>query len=87
MSRETADAELEALDRLVAASSNDRLVAAVSALPALDREALQLRICDGLSYEQIAERVDAPIGTVRSRIARARSRVREEMEPVLGVMS
>lgn len=48
----------------------------VSALPAAFREALVLREVDDLSYREIAEIVDAPVGTVMSRLARARSMLR-----------
>ena len=48
---------------------------AVEALPEELREAITLREVDGLSYEEIAERMDCPIGTVRSRIFRAREAI------------
>ncbi|MBT6273249.1 MAG: sigma-70 family RNA polymerase sigma factor, partial [Chromatiales bacterium] len=51
------------------------LDAAVQALPKELREALLLRELTGLTYEQIAERMKCPIGTVRSRIFRAREAV------------
>jgi RNA polymerase sigma-70 factor (ECF subfamily) len=48
------------------------------------RRAIVLREIDGLSYEEIADMMDCPIGTVRSRIFRAReaidSQVREQMD-------
>ena len=52
---------------------------AVSALSAELREALTLRELSGLSYEQIAEKMQCPIGTVRSRIFRAREAVSREL--------
>ena len=58
---------------------NDQLVAtvksAIASLPDELREAIQLRELDGLSYEDIAEVMDCPIGTVRSRIFRARESI------------
>jgi RNA polymerase sigma-70 factor (ECF subfamily) len=48
----------------------------VSALPDVFREAIVLREIDGLSYREIAEVVGAPVGTVMSRLARARSMLR-----------
>ena len=57
---------------------------AVSALPAELREALTLRELSGLSYEQISERMHCPIGTVRSRIFRAREAVSCELEAFVG---
>lgn len=56
---------------------------ALDQLPSELREALTLREFDGLSYEEIAEVMDCPVGTVRSRIFRARdavdSRVKAQM--------
>ncbi len=52
------------------------LAAALQELPAADRDALLLRAWGDLDYEQIAWALDVPLGTVRSRIHRARQRVR-----------
>jgi len=59
------------------------LMRAVQALPEELRLALTLREVDGLSYELIAERMGCPIGTVRSRIFRAREAIDREMKPLL----
>jgi len=59
------------------------VVRAVEALPEELRLAITLREVDGLSYEEIAQRMDCPIGTVRSRIFRAREAIDQEMKPVL----
>ena len=48
---------------------------AIKALPEDLRSALSLREFDGLSYEDIASVMDCPVGTVRSRIFRAREAV------------
>ena len=56
---------------------------AVQALPEELREAITLREVEGMSYEDIAERMDCPIGTVRSRIFRAREAIDEELRPLL----
>ena len=56
---------------------------AVEALPEELRLAITLREVDGLSYEEIARRMDCPIGTVRSRIFRAREAIEQEMKPLL----
>ena len=59
------------------------VVAAVEALPQDLREAITLREVEGMSYEEIAERMDCPIGTVRSRIFRAREAIDARMKPLL----
>ena len=59
------------------------VVSAVEALPPELREAITLREVEGLSYEEIAERMDCPIGTVRSRIFRAREAIDARMRPLL----
>ena len=55
----------------------------VEALPGELREAITMREVDGLSYEEIALRMDCPIGTVRSRIFRAREAIDARLAPVL----
>ena len=57
--------------------------AAITALPADLRIALTLREFDGLSYAQIADVMDCPVGTVRSRIFRAREAVDVAIRPLL----
>ena len=54
--------------------------AAIDRLPDNLREALVLREFDELSYEEIAERIDTPLNTVRTRILRARRALRTDME-------
>jgi RNA polymerase sigma-70 factor (ECF subfamily) len=58
------------------------VAAALARLNAPDRDALLLLAWADLSYEEIAVAVDAPIGTVRSRIARARQNLRASIEPI-----
>jgi len=55
----------------------------VEGLPEELREAISLREVDGLSYEEIASRMGCPIGTVRSRIFRARDAIDQELRPLL----
>lgn len=57
--------------------------AAMEALPEELRRAIMMREIDGLSYEEIAATMDCPIGTVRSRIFRAREAVAGRLRPLL----
>lgn len=62
----------------------ERTVAAtVEALPEELRMAITLREVEGLSYEEIAEAMDCPIGTVRSRIFRARDAIDQKLRPLM----
>lgn len=56
---------------------------AIEGLPAELREAITLREMEGLSYEEIAAVMDCPIGTVRSRIFRAREAIDGRLRPLL----
>ena len=55
----------------------------VEGLPEELRAAITLREVDGLSYEEIAQKMGCPIGTVRSRIFRAREAIDAELRPLL----
>jgi len=57
---------------------------AIERLPSDLRMAVTLREIEGLSYEEIAQAMDCPIGTVRSRIFRAREAIAQELRPLLG---
>jgi len=57
--------------------------AAIEDLPEELRSAIQLRELEGMSYEEIAKLMDCPIGTVRSRIFRAREAIAEKLKPLL----
>ena len=74
----TPDAELQT--KQIAQAVN----AAVEALPEELRVAITLREIEGMSYEEIAQMMDCPIGTVRSRIFRAREAIAERIRPMLG---
>jgi RNA polymerase sigma-70 factor (ECF subfamily) len=58
-----------------------RVAEAVTALPQPERDALMLHVWEGLSYEEVADALDIPVGTVRSRLNRARGRIRELTGP------
>ncbi len=57
--------------------------AAIDALPEDLKTAMTLRELEGLSYEEIAEVMDCPVGTVRSRIFRAREAVEKKIQPLI----
>ena len=57
--------------------------AALEALPEELRMAITLREMEGMSYEEIAQALDCPIGTVRSRIFRAREAISSRIKPML----
>ena len=74
----TPESELEGKE--IAATVNR----AMDALPADLRTAITLREIEGLSYEEIANVMNCPVGTVRSRIFRARDAIAAELRPLLG---
>lgn len=57
--------------------------AALESLPEELRQAITLREIEGLSYEEISDAMNCPIGTVRSRIFRAREAISEKVRPLL----
>jgi RNA polymerase sigma factor (sigma-70 family) len=79
---------LRALERLEPTAEQESpshegadLVDALDSLPAREREALLLFVLADLSYDEIAAALDVPVGTIRSRLARARGRVRAHLIP------
>ena len=72
--------ENQMISRQVAETVNSTL----QELPEELRTAITLREIDGLSYEEIAQIMNCPIGTVRSRIFRAREAIAERLRPQLG---
>jgi RNA polymerase sigma factor (sigma-70 family) len=75
MSHDRRDSALDPEARLMQRQTIDRVRGAIEQLPAEFREAIVLRELDGLSYKEIAEVIGIPIGTVMSRLARARDRL------------
>jgi RNA polymerase sigma-70 factor (ECF subfamily) len=74
----------ETPESVLAANEIARVVeAAMEALPSELRQAVTLREIEGMSYEEIAEVMDCPIGTVRSRIFRAREAISARVKPLL----
>jgi RNA polymerase sigma-70 factor (ECF subfamily) len=80
MAQDIGTPESELLSKQVAYAVD----AAVDALPEELRQAITLREIEGMSYEEIAEAMNCPIGTVRSRIFRAREAIAAKLRPILG---
>jgi RNA polymerase sigma-70 factor (ECF subfamily) len=72
--------EAELMSKQIANTVNETM----QALPEELRSAITLREIEGLSYEDIATIMNCPIGTVRSRIFRARETIAERLRPLLG---
>jgi RNA polymerase sigma-70 factor (ECF subfamily) len=72
--------EAELMSKQIASTVNETM----QALPEELRTAITLREIEGLSYEDIATIMNCPIGTVRSRIFRARETIAERLRPLLG---
>lgn len=77
--QETATPERELLRQEI----EQTVFATVQSLPEELRVAITLREVDGRSYEEIAEMMGCPIGTVRSRIFRAREAIDQKLRPLL----
>lgn len=78
--REMNTPESELMSKQIAQTVNQTL----QELPEELRMAITLREIEGLSYEEIAGIMNCPIGTVRSRIFRAREAIAEKLRPMLG---
>ncbi len=71
--------ETELINKQIAKTVND----AISALPTELQTAITLREIEGLTYEQISQVMNCPVGTTRSRIFRARNIISEKIKPLL----
>jgi RNA polymerase sigma factor (sigma-70 family) len=67
-------------DRVSASSASRLLAAALARLPEEHRDTLLLVAWGGLSYEEVATALGVPVGTVRSRLSRARSKLRRTLD-------
>jgi RNA polymerase sigma-70 factor (ECF subfamily) len=76
---EFADDTPNAETELIRADEQAALAAALDALPLHLKETIVLREMEGLSYREIAAVIDAPVGTVMSRLARAREQLRRAL--------
>lgn len=70
-------------DRLDSTARMRTVLAAIRELPLREQEVLGLVAWSGLSYEQAAAALDVPVGTVRSRLSRARARLSALTDPTL----
>lgn len=74
----------DAAERVLRQERAGQVQQALTELSDEHRAILVLREMEGLCYEEIAEVLDLPVGTVRSRLHRARSQMREELTTILG---
>ncbi len=85
---DSVDFTTDAIDRLSAEAIRDRLRKSLGAIPEQEREVLLLFAVGDLSYEEIAVALSAPVGSVKSRLHRARGRLRrclgEDASSILG---
>ena len=79
--------QLKGLDTPDQELHNDEIIKAISSamekLPGDMRDAIMLREFEGMSYDEIALAMDCPVGTVRSRIFRAREAIDKKLQPLL----
>ena len=74
-------------DDAAASERDERLASAYSALSEEHRAVLALRVVEDLSYDEIARALDVPVGTVMSRLSRARAELRSRLKAVTGETS
>jgi RNA polymerase sigma factor (sigma-70 family) len=84
MSDEPADEQLDPEALVMQRQTVERVQRALGELSVDFREVIVLRELEGLSYKEIATVIGAPIGTVMSRLARARERLLAVLEPTTG---
>ena len=75
--------QLDVDARVDAAALSNRLATGLATIPVRDRDALLLYAWADLSYEQVAQALEIPIGTVRSRISRARTKLQTALADVV----
>jgi RNA polymerase sigma-70 factor (ECF subfamily) len=67
-------------DEVIYSQERDRIVGAIQYLPRYQREMLEMYHAEGRSYKEIARKTGVPLGTVKSRMARARVMLRERLD-------
>lgn len=80
---EAADAKLDSADTLWVKEKAAAVRSAVATLPADQRQVLELAYFGGLTQQQIAEKLSAPLGTIKARIRRALLKLRDVISPQL----
>ena len=80
---EIAAEEPSAEARLIAAGERELVLEAIALLAPVQREVIVLRELEELSYREIADIIGAPIGTVMSRLSRARSELKSKLEALI----
>ena len=81
---EPMDSNEDATERLLREERAVQIRQALTELSEEHRSILVLREMEGLCYDEIADVLDLPVGTVRSRLHRARGQMREQLKEVLG---
>lgn len=79
-SREIASPDASPMDAALSGEEAQRVRSAVAALPPPLRQAVTLRILEGLSFRELAETLGVPLQTAASRVRRALTQVRERLE-------
>lgn len=79
----TSESDASPLDRAVARQMLSRVEQGLAKMPEETREVMRLRFVLGFDYEDVAIALDLPLGTVKSRISRARTALRKELGEIL----
>jgi RNA polymerase sigma-70 factor, ECF subfamily len=84
LEQEITEPRPDAYEQVAQGELSKLIQGAIAQLPPDEREVTVLRDVEGYAYEEIAKLCDIPLGTVKSRLARARRLLREALEPMLG---
>jgi RNA polymerase sigma-70 factor (ECF subfamily) len=84
LDQEITETRPDAAEQVAQGELNNIIQDAIAQLPPDEREVTVLRDVEGYAYEEIAKLCNIPLGTVKSRLARARRLLREALEPVMG---
>jgi RNA polymerase sigma-70 factor (ECF subfamily) len=84
LEQEITEPRPDAAEQVAQSELSKIIQGAIAQLPPDEREVTVLRDVEGYAYEEIAKLCNIPLGTVKSRLARARRLLREALEPTLG---